>query len=209
MLLPSTGNYVNVTDSGGSTSSIQSSSTTQPTASTASSAPKTCGNGNWTIIEDRCLNVYPIAKNWSDASSACHGLGGFLMTVFDQKDTNFIDSKALNVSFFIGLNDRDSIGIFIWDQPNATINNETAVSIAQNTKEALTPKTATSLDVFQVSVILEALAKVPSLSEEITSWNNINNGWDTSGTCQVEDTDGDWSSTCTQNGDGGNYAMVN
>uniref|UniRef100_A0A914E3L3 Uncharacterized protein n=1 Tax=Acrobeloides nanus TaxID=290746 RepID=A0A914E3L3_9BILA len=43
----------------------------------------------------------------------------------------------------------------------------------------------------------------------ITSWNSISNGWDTNGTCQVEDTDGDWSSTCTQNVEGGNYAMVN
>uniref|UniRef100_A0A914E332 Uncharacterized protein n=1 Tax=Acrobeloides nanus TaxID=290746 RepID=A0A914E332_9BILA len=44
---------------------------------------------------------------------------------------------------------------------------------------------------------------------KITSWNSISNGWDTNGTCQVEDTDGDWTSTCTQNGDGGNYAMTN
>uniref|UniRef100_A0A914BV04 VWFA domain-containing protein n=1 Tax=Acrobeloides nanus TaxID=290746 RepID=A0A914BV04_9BILA len=50
---------------------------------------------------------------------------------------------------------------------NATIDNETVVSIAQDTKEALTPKTATGLDMFQVSVILDALAKVPSLSEEV------------------------------------------
>ena len=77
---------------------IQSTSvspTTQPTSATSTSPttapPNLCGNG-WVNIENRCFNFDPVAKNWNDASGACHSLGGVLVTVYDQKDEDFLHS---------------------------------------------------------------------------------------------------------------------
>jgi hypothetical protein len=118
-----------VTQPGGTTTSVQSTSTAPITQTTPALDP--CGNGTWENLENRCFNFDSVAKSWSDASASCHNLGGVLVTVFDQKDEDFLYckleiriiylinflAKAANIPFFIGLNDQAVIGNWIWDQP--------------------------------------------------------------------------------------------
>jgi hypothetical protein len=85
-----------------STQSVGTATSASPTAQSTSIAPtgtstapplNPCGNGTWVNIENRCFNFDPISRNWNDASSACHSQGGVLVTVYDQKDTDFLYCK--------------------------------------------------------------------------------------------------------------------
>lgn len=61
--------------------------TTTPTTTTTTFA--SC-DGTWVQINNQCLRFGPTPKNWNDSSIACHGNGGVLVTVFNQKDTDFL-----------------------------------------------------------------------------------------------------------------------
>uniref|UniRef100_A0A914E6J3 C-type lectin domain-containing protein n=1 Tax=Acrobeloides nanus TaxID=290746 RepID=A0A914E6J3_9BILA len=97
-------------------STAVASSTSIVTASPTPS-PYSCGNGSWTLVENRCFSFESSAKDWIAASSYCHSLGGVLVTIFDKKDEDFLYGNADSVAFFIGLNDVARNGTWIWDQP--------------------------------------------------------------------------------------------
>ena len=80
-------------------STIYPPSTNYPTTTTTATLTSStinpqnpCGNG-WVNIENRCFNFDPNSKTWNDASNACHSQGGVLVTVYDQKDTDFLYCK--------------------------------------------------------------------------------------------------------------------
>ena len=79
------------------TTSVSSSPTTQPTSATppTTGPPNPCGNGTWVNIENRCFNFDSVVRTWADASNNCHNQGGVLVTVYDQKDTDFLYCKCM------------------------------------------------------------------------------------------------------------------
>ena len=78
------------------TTTTATTTTTTTVLKTTTTLPQnSCGNGTWVNIENRCFNFDSVVKNWNDASSACHSLGGVLVTVYDQKDTDFLYCKRV------------------------------------------------------------------------------------------------------------------
>uniref|UniRef100_A0A914BUV9 C-type lectin domain-containing protein n=1 Tax=Acrobeloides nanus TaxID=290746 RepID=A0A914BUV9_9BILA len=95
-------------------STVSSSTSIVTTSSTPSYS---CGNGSWALVENRCLSFESTQKEWTAASRYCHSLGGVLVTIFDNKDEDFLYGNADTVAFFIGLNDIVKNGTWLWDQP--------------------------------------------------------------------------------------------
>jgi len=64
-------------------------------------------------IPGRAVKYYPTKKNWDTAKSACHALGGYLLTVDSSTVTNWV--KQNPAVFWIGLNDKATNGRMVWD----------------------------------------------------------------------------------------------
>jgi hypothetical protein len=79
--------------------------TNYPTTTTTTIALKTtttlpqnpCGDVTWVQIDNQCFYCDPTSRNWSDASNVCHSLGGVLVTVFNQKDEDFLYGNLLQI----------------------------------------------------------------------------------------------------------------
>uniref|UniRef100_A0A914DWH7 C-type lectin domain-containing protein n=1 Tax=Acrobeloides nanus TaxID=290746 RepID=A0A914DWH7_9BILA len=100
------------------TSTTSSSATTVVTiTASTTTTPFSCGNGTWTLVENRCFIFLSNRRDWIAASSQCHSLNGFLVTVYDKKDEDFLHNQAGTIQYFIGLNDVARNGTWIWDQP--------------------------------------------------------------------------------------------
>ncbi len=61
-------------------------------------------------IPGRAVKYYPTKKNWDTAKSACHALGGYLLTVDSSTVTNWV--KQIPAVFWIGLNDKVNVNTF-------------------------------------------------------------------------------------------------
>ena len=57
-----------------------------------------------TSIPGRAVKYFSTKKNWDTAKSACHDLGGYLLTVDSDSVTKWV--KKTSDVFWIGLNDK-------------------------------------------------------------------------------------------------------
>ena len=57
-----------------------------------------------TSIPGRAVKYFSTEKDWDSAKSACHDLGGYLLTVDSDSVTNWATQK--DDVFWIGLNDK-------------------------------------------------------------------------------------------------------
>uniref|UniRef100_A0A7M5U4W9 C-type lectin domain-containing protein n=1 Tax=Clytia hemisphaerica TaxID=252671 RepID=A0A7M5U4W9_9CNID len=75
-----------------------------------------CRSG-WTQRDHECFMYIPTQRTWSDAESDCVVKGGHLVTVYNGDRKQFIIDtflKASNTEIWIGMNDRDTEGVFKW-----------------------------------------------------------------------------------------------
>ena len=61
-------------------------------------------------IPGRAVKYFATKKDWDTAKSACHALGGYLLTVDSDTVTNWV--KQISGVFWIGLNDKVSVTAF-------------------------------------------------------------------------------------------------
>merc|ERR1712180_199798 len=66
-----------------------------------------------TSIPGRAVKYFSTKKNWDSAKSACHALGGYLLTDDSASVNNWVKEKS-GVSW-IGLNDKAKDGEMVWD----------------------------------------------------------------------------------------------
>jgi len=64
-------------------------------------------------IPGRAVKYFATKKDWDTAKSACHALGGYLLTVDSNTVTNWV--KQISDVFWIGLNDKATNGNMVWD----------------------------------------------------------------------------------------------
>uniref|UniRef100_A0A914V1Y8 C-type lectin domain-containing protein n=1 Tax=Plectus sambesii TaxID=2011161 RepID=A0A914V1Y8_9BILA len=77
----------------------------------------------WTdvVADGYCYKFIYQPYTWTQAEQICHAEGAILATVFDGNFETVLEGQAINVDFWIGLNDRDQEGVFVWDQLNGSI----------------------------------------------------------------------------------------
>jgi hypothetical protein len=73
-------------------------------------------DANWRMVEGRCWRFYAVPSTWDQAKALCAADKSFLATVFDQGIETYLYSKSGSVTFWIGLNDKNTTGTWVWDQ---------------------------------------------------------------------------------------------
>merc|ERR1711962_1568673 len=66
----------------------------------------------FSIISGRAVKYFSTSKTWDSARAACHGMKGFLLTVDSNTMTNWAKQHG---SFWIGLNDKATNDVMVWD----------------------------------------------------------------------------------------------
>merc|ERR1711872_49966 len=72
----------------------------------------------FSIISGRAVKYFSTSKSWDSARAACHGMNGFLLTVDSNTMTNWVKQHG---SFWIGLNDKATTDVMVWDSGRALI----------------------------------------------------------------------------------------
>ncbi|ESP03665.1 hypothetical protein LOTGIDRAFT_171196 [Lottia gigantea] len=71
-----------------------------------------------------CFKLFTVSKNYTEADIACKDKGGILARIKDGAIQNFTEDKYAGKYFWIGLEDDDNDGVYMWaDNSSAMYNN--------------------------------------------------------------------------------------
>ena len=80
-----------------------------------SSCVDTCTNSDFIMVGSNCFKVYSEELNFDAANSQCNVVGATLATITGPGDDQFLSGLMQdNTGYWIGLNDREVEGIFVW-----------------------------------------------------------------------------------------------
>uniref|UniRef100_A0A913IBL3 C-type lectin domain-containing protein n=1 Tax=Strongyloides stercoralis TaxID=6248 RepID=A0A913IBL3_STRER len=79
---------------------------------------KTCDNG-WISYDGHCWLFVYSKVTWEEAKKSCNNDNANLVTIYNKDDKQFLDNYSQNIDFWIGLNDLQKNGSFVWDQKNS------------------------------------------------------------------------------------------
>jgi len=68
----------------------------------------------WSYFSGVCYLTSPSCKNWTDAQNICQNYNANLITVRNQEENVYVQHRMNGAKGWIGLNDRESEGTFVW-----------------------------------------------------------------------------------------------
>ncbi len=68
----------------------------------------------WSYFSGVCYSTSQSCKNWTEAQKTCQNYNANLITVRNQEENVYVQHRLNGAKGWIGLNDRDSEGTFIW-----------------------------------------------------------------------------------------------
>ena len=71
--------------------------------------------------DGHCYLKYTLEKKWEEARTYCRDHGGYLLSIESAAENNFIEGAFSGGDYWIGGNDLDLEGVFVWDSGNALI----------------------------------------------------------------------------------------
>ncbi|XP_042857745.1 putative per-hexamer repeat protein 5 isoform X10 [Penaeus japonicus] len=97
--------------------------TTTPTPTTTTTLPPTttalsCPEG-WAMYDRSCYHVSSERGTWTEGKSYCESNGGSFVTLTSEEEWDFVKSMTVEDTW-IGLNDRNREGAFVWDSDNTS-----------------------------------------------------------------------------------------
>ena len=72
-----------------------------------------CKSG-WSYFSGVCYSTSQSCKNWTEAQKTCEKHNANLVTVKNQEENVYIQHRLNGEKGWVGLNDRDSEGTFLW-----------------------------------------------------------------------------------------------
>uniref|UniRef100_A0A914X133 Uncharacterized protein n=1 Tax=Plectus sambesii TaxID=2011161 RepID=A0A914X133_9BILA len=78
---------------------------------------RACDDG-WQPMGSYCIRwILTPTLNWTDAQGFCAASGGFLVDDMTQDTDIFLETRSSGIDFWLGLNDIQQEGSFVWDRP--------------------------------------------------------------------------------------------
>ena len=94
-----------------------------------SSCVNTCTNSDFIMVGSNCFKAYSEELNYARANSRCNAVGAALATITGPGDDQFLsDLMQDNMGYWIGLNDIDVEGTFVWQDGSIVWKDESSLS---------------------------------------------------------------------------------
>ena len=94
-----------------------------------SSCVNTCTNSDFIMVGSNCFKVYSEELNFNAANSQCNAVGATLATITGPGDDQFLSSLMQdNTGYWIGLNDNEVEGTFVWQDGSIAWKNGSSLS---------------------------------------------------------------------------------
>ena len=76
-------------------------------------------DSSWTQYGSHCYRFYQEQLTWSDAKARCEREGGDLTSIHSAEENQFLATISQNAYTWIGGNDLDTEGTFVWSDGSA------------------------------------------------------------------------------------------